>query len=52
MEEDNRNVIKTLYERGVSLQDIFAVYYELEEAANGRTITVEDADKMGVTRNG
>lgn len=45
---DTRLMAKELYERGVSIRDIFGIYYELEEAGNGRSMTVEDAELAGL----
>ena len=44
---DTRVLAKILYDRGVKIEDIFAVYYELEEAGNGRSMDVEDAILAG-----
>lgn len=44
---DSRLLIAELYARGVSIKDIFGLYYELEEMGNGRTMTVEDAAIAG-----
>lgn len=44
---DTRVLAKILYDRGVKIEDIFAVYYELEEAGNGRSMDVEDARLAG-----
>lgn len=44
---DARVMIKALYDRGVPYSTIFGTYYELEEAGNGRMITVEDARLAG-----
>lgn len=45
---DNVRLIKELYDRGVTIRDIFGRYYEFEEAGNGRTMTVEDVLLAGL----
>lgn len=42
LSEDTRLQIKKLYDAGVTYKQIFGVYYELEEASNGRLMDVED----------
>lgn len=45
---ENQDLITELYTRGVSIKTIFGRYYEFEEAGNGRTMAVEDAELAGV----
>ena len=40
---DDRTLMKELYDRGVAVKEYFGVCIELEEAANARTMTVDDA---------
>lgn len=40
---DTRVIMQALYDRGVTIKEIFGAFYELEEAGNGRTMDVEDA---------
>lgn len=40
-------LVTTLYIRGVSIKDIFGMYYALDEQATTPTITVEEARLAG-----
>lgn len=44
---DTTMLITELYARGVPISRVFGLYYEIEEAYNGRTMTVEDAILAG-----
>lgn len=46
---DTAYLINELYMRGVTIQDIFGRYYELEIAGDGRSMYVEDANYAGLT---
>lgn len=41
-------IVNELFERRVSIKDIFGKYYEREVAADGRSMTLEDAELAGV----
>lgn len=45
---ESRALIKELYQRGVPMKDVFGAYYELEEAADARTMDIEDAQLVGL----
>jgi hypothetical protein len=42
-------LVKRLYDRGVTIRDIFAMYYGIEEmyGNRGEPLTVEDAELAG-----
>lgn len=44
---DTTLLVQELYARGVPISRVFGLYYEIEEASNGRTMTVEDAILAG-----
>lgn len=44
---DTSLLISELYARGVPISRVFGLYYEIEQAYNGRTMTVEDAILAG-----
>ena len=41
---DTPILVKELWERGVSVKDVFGYYYQWEAAEDGRKMTVEDAE--------
>lgn len=41
---DSQLLMMELYNRGVTIRDIFGAYYEMEETNNNRSMTVEDAE--------
>jgi hypothetical protein len=45
---DSDVMINELYERGVTIRDIFGKFYEREAAADARTMLIEDAELSGV----
>lgn len=44
---DGRLMIAELYARGVTVEDIFGVYYELEEMGNARSDQAFGSDEQG-----
>lgn len=44
---EDSELIEILYERNVPFSRVFGQYYEMEEAGNGRMMTVEDARLAG-----
>lgn len=48
---DSQLMIMELYQRGVTIRDIFGAYYEIEAANDGRSLTVEDAELSGYNQS-
>ena len=45
---DTDILVNELWERGITIRDIFGKYYEREEAGHAHSLTVEDARLAGM----